>query len=175
MEIQGANRLAPFPHGQMNCSLLGHDVERDVIPVMRRNGLGLTVWSPLASGFLSGKYTRENLTDPDNRYFGFDILTFDKEHGFRVVERKRISAAEHHASAVQVAIAWLLSSNAVTSVILGASKPYQLADNLGSIEVRLGADEIAALDAATPLASAYPNWFIDNLADGPVTQALDRP
>ena len=73
--------LAPFSHGQMHYSLLGRDVERDVIPLMRRYGLGLTVWSPLASGFLSGKYTRATLAAPDNRYSGFDILPFDKERG----------------------------------------------------------------------------------------------
>lgn len=60
-EIQRANGLAPFTHGQMNYSLVGRDVERDVIPMMDRYGMGLTVWSPLASGFLSGKYTRESL------------------------------------------------------------------------------------------------------------------
>ena len=69
LEMQRASGLAPFTHGQMYYSLLGRDVERDVIPMMRRYGLGLTVWSPLASGFLSGKYTRETLSDPDNRYF----------------------------------------------------------------------------------------------------------
>ena len=73
IEMQRARGLAPFTHGQMYYSLLGRDVERDVIPMMRRYGLGLTVWSPLASGFLSGKYTRETLSDPDNRYSGFDL------------------------------------------------------------------------------------------------------
>jgi len=67
LEIQKANGLAPFTHGQMYYSLVGRDVERDVIPMMRRYGLGLTVWSPLASGFLSGKYTRQSLSDPNNR------------------------------------------------------------------------------------------------------------
>jgi aryl-alcohol dehydrogenase-like predicted oxidoreductase len=67
MEIQKANGLAPFTHGQMHYSLLARDVERDVVPMMQRYGLGMTVWSPLASGFLSGKYTRESLSDPDNR------------------------------------------------------------------------------------------------------------
>ncbi|MGH3934843.1 MAG: aldo/keto reductase [Pseudonocardiaceae bacterium] len=92
LEIQKANGLAPFTHGQMHYSLLGRDVERDVIPMMRRYGLGLTVWSPLASGFLSGKYTRDTLSDPDNRYAGFDILPFDKEHGFSVPNLTTTSA-----------------------------------------------------------------------------------
>ena len=91
IELQRAHGWAPFTHGQMNYSLLGRDVERDVIPMMRRYGLGLTVWSPLASGFLSGKYTRESLKDPENRFSGFDLLPFDKEHGFRLVDQLRRS------------------------------------------------------------------------------------
>jgi aryl-alcohol dehydrogenase-like predicted oxidoreductase len=174
LEIQKALGLAPFSHGQMNYSLLGRDVERDVIPMMRRYGLGLTVWSPLASGFLSGKYTRESLKDPDNRMAGFDILPFDKEHGFAVVERMRAIAAAHEASVAQVAIAWLLAKDAVTSVLLGATKAGQLADTLAAADLRLAADEIAALDAATVPAPVYPNWFIDRLVDQPALEAV-RP
>jgi aryl-alcohol dehydrogenase-like predicted oxidoreductase len=172
LEIQKANGLAAFSHGQMHYSLLGRDVERDVIPMMQRYGLGLTVWSPLASGFLSGKYTRENLGDPDNRYSGFDILPFDKEQGFRLVERMRTIADAHGASVAQVAIAWLLAKEAVTSVLLGASKPHQLEDNLGAADLALTEGEILALDAETVPTPVYPNWFIDNLADQPLAQAL---
>jgi aryl-alcohol dehydrogenase-like predicted oxidoreductase len=121
LEIQKANGLAAFTHGQMYYSLLGRDVERDVIPMMRRYGLGLTVWSPLASGFLSGKYTRESLKDPANRLSGFDILPFDKAQGFALVERMRLIAAAHGASVAQVAIAWLLARARVSSVIIGST------------------------------------------------------
>jgi len=172
LEIQKARGLAPFSHGQMHYSLLGSDVERDVIPMMRRYGLGLTVWSPLASGFLSGKYTRETLSAPGNRYSGFDILPFDKEHGFRLVERLRTIALAREASIAQVAIAWLLSRAAVTSVLIGASKLQQLQDNLGAADLELQPGELAALEAATPLAAVYPNWFIDRLTDQQVAEAL---
>jgi aryl-alcohol dehydrogenase-like predicted oxidoreductase len=174
LEIQKANGFALFTHGQMNYSLLGRDVERDVIPMLRRYGLGLTVWSPLASGFLSGKYTRESLSNPDNRYSGFDILPFDKEQGFQLVERMRKIAAAHEASVAQVAIAWLLAKDAVTSVLLGASKLQQLDDNLASVNVKLTAAEVAELEAATQPALVYPNWFIENLADAAVRDALAR-
>jgi aryl-alcohol dehydrogenase-like predicted oxidoreductase len=156
----------------MHYSLLGRDVERDVIPMMRRYGLGMTVWSPLSSGFLTGKYTRETLSNPDNRFSGFDLLPFDKEHGFKLVERLRTMAASRGASIAQIAIAWLLARKAVTSVIIGATKPHQLADNLGAADVELTAAEIAELDAATPLPVVYPNWFNDNLQDKPVAQAI---
>jgi aryl-alcohol dehydrogenase-like predicted oxidoreductase len=137
-------------------------------------GLGLTVWSPLSSGFLSGRYSPGNLADPDNRYSGFDILPFDKAYGFRVVEQLRGLAAAHGASVAQIAIAWLLGQKGVASVLVGATKPHQLADNLGAAEVTLTAAEMAELDAATRLPPAYPNWFIENLADQPVSQALGR-
>jgi aryl-alcohol dehydrogenase-like predicted oxidoreductase len=172
LEMQRARGLAPFTHGQMYYSLLGRDVERDVIPMMRRYGLGLTVWSPLASGFLSGKYTRETLSDPDNRYSGFDLLPFDKEFGFKLVERMRAIAAAHGASVAQVAIAWLLSRQAVSSVIIGATKSHQLADNLKAADVTLTAEQIADLDAATAPAPVYPNWFIDRLTDTQLADAL---
>ena len=172
LEIQKANGFAPFTHGQYYYSLLGRDVERDVVPMMKRYGLGLTVWSPLASGFLSGKYTRESLKDPDNRYSGFDILPFDKEHGFQLVERLRTLATARKASVAQVALAWLLAKKAVSSILLGASKRSQLDDNIGAADLALTEAEVAALDAATPLTPVYPNWFTDNLADKPVADAL---
>lgn len=174
MEIQRANGFAPFTHGQMHYSLLGRDVERDIIPMMRRYGLGLTVWSPLASGFLSGKYTRESLSDPENRYAGFDLPPFDKEEGFKLVDRMRAVAAAHGARVAQIALAWLLAKPAVTSVLLGATKRGQLDDNLGAAELRLTSDEILELDRATLPTPVYPNWFIDRLVDEPMQKAIAR-
>lgn len=173
-EIAKANGLTPFTHGQMNYSLLGRDVERDVIPMMARYGLGLTVWSPLASGFLTGKYTHETLSDPDNRLSGFDILPFDKEQGFALVERMREMATARGATVAQLAIAWLLAKPAVTSVLLGATKPHQLADTLGAADVALTAGEVASLDELTSPPAVYPNWFIDRMVDGPQRDALGR-
>jgi aryl-alcohol dehydrogenase-like predicted oxidoreductase len=174
MEIQKANGLAPFTHGQMYYSLLGRDVERDIVPMMQRYGLGMTIWSPLAAGFLSGKYTRETLTDPDNRLSGFDMLPFDKEQGFALVEKIRSIAQAHGASVAQVAIAWLLTRDSVTSVLLGASKPHQLEDNLGAAALTLSADELKILDEATSLPAVYPNWFAKMMADPDAKLALAR-
>jgi aryl-alcohol dehydrogenase-like predicted oxidoreductase len=174
LEMQKANNLAPFTHGQMHYSLLGRDVERDVIPMMQRYGLGMTVWSPLSSGFLSGKYTRATLSDPNNRFSGFDLLPFDKEHGFRLVERLRKIAAEHDASVAQSALAWLLAKQPVSSVLLGASKLNQLDDNLGAANVTLTAAELAELDAETAPAPVYPNWFIERMADPVTAKAIVR-
>jgi aryl-alcohol dehydrogenase-like predicted oxidoreductase len=175
LEIQKANGLAPFTHGQMYYSLVGRDVERDVIPMMRRYGLGLTVWSPLAFGFLSGKYTRQTLSDPNNRLSGFDVLPFDKERGFELVEQMRTIAGAHEASVAQVALAWLLARQGVTSVIVGSTRLSQLDDNLKAVAVTLTAAQVAELDAATHLAPVYPNFFTDSLAvDRPVVEAIGQ-
>jgi aryl-alcohol dehydrogenase-like predicted oxidoreductase len=172
LELQRAHGLAAFTHGQMYYSLLGRDVERDVLPMMRHYGLGLTVWSPLAAGFLSGKYTRANLAAPENRYAGFDMLPFDKEQGFALVERMRGLAEARGASIAQIAIAWLLARPAVSSVLVGASKLAQLDDNLQAAEVELGPQELTQLDTATALAPVYPNWFIERMTDQASAGAL---
>lgn len=168
MELQKTHSLAPFTHGQMHYSLLSRDVERDVVPMMRRYGLGMTVWSPLSSGFLTGKYTRETLSNPENRFSGFDLLPFDKEKGFELVERLKTLAAKRGASVAQLAIAWLLARPSVTSIILGATKAHQLEDNLAAADVQLTTAEIGELDAVTGLPACYPNWFIDNFKDSVV-------
>lgn len=175
MEIQKANGLASFSHGQVYYSLVGRDVERDIIPMMRRYGLGMTVWSPLASGFLSGKYTPENLSDPGNRLGGFDVLPMDKALGFKVVERMRVIAAAHAATVAQVAIAWLLAKDVVSSVILGAAKPHQLEDTLRAADLALTPQEVAELDAMNAPEPLYPNWITERMVDPIIAKALGLP
>jgi aryl-alcohol dehydrogenase-like predicted oxidoreductase len=155
MEIQKANGLAPFTHGQMYYSLLGRDVERDVVPMMQRYGLGMTVWGPLAFGFLSGAYSREDLSKPDNRFSSFDMLQFDKDRAFALLEVLRPIAEARGASVAQVSLAWLLQKPGVTSILLGATKLHQLDDNLGTANVVLTDEDMAKLDAATAIDPIY--------------------
>jgi len=105
LQMQKERGWAQFTSGQMYYSLVGRDVEHEIGPFMRATGLGLTVWSPLAGGFLSSKYTRENLGQSDNRLSGFDVFPFDKELGFPVVEKIRAIANECNASVAQIAVA----------------------------------------------------------------------
>jgi aryl-alcohol dehydrogenase-like predicted oxidoreductase len=164
-QMQKDNGWATFCNGQMNYSLVGRDVEHDVIPFMQHAGIGMTVWSPLASGFLSGKYTRENLKDPNNRLSGFDLLPFDKEFGFKVVDVCKEIANEHQASVAQIALAWLLSKPVVAGIIVGASKMPQLEDNLKSVSIKLSATQIQRLDEITKPGNLYPHWFNQQLID----------
>lgn len=173
MEIQKARGLTPFTHGQMYYSLLGRDVERDIVPMMQRYGLGMTVWSPLAFGFLSGAYSREDLAKPDNRFSSFDPLGIDKEKGFAVIEVMRKIAAAREITVPQVAIAWLLARPGVTSVLIGATKLHQLDDNLGAADVALTDADMAELNEATRIDMIYATsaWIEP---DRKVTRALGR-
>jgi aryl-alcohol dehydrogenase-like predicted oxidoreductase len=172
LEKQRSYGWAAFSHGQMHYSLLGRDIERDMVPMMQQYGLGLTVWSPLAFGFLSGKFTRANIKSQGTRFAENDLLPFDKELGFELVEAIRSVAEGHGASVPQVAIAWLLSKKSVSSVLLGATKLTQLEENLAAMHLRLSAQDVAALDRATPLPLVYPYWFIEKFVDGALTGAL---
>jgi aryl-alcohol dehydrogenase-like predicted oxidoreductase len=175
LQIQRAQGWAQFSNGQMHYSLVGRDVEHEVVPFMEYAGLGMTVWSPLAGGFLSGKYTRENLKDSENRLSSFDVLPFDKELGFKVVEKMREIAKSHEASVAQIALAWLLGKPVVSSIILGASKLHQIEDNLKAVSVNMSEAEVSELDRMTAPRPLYPNWFNTNLLDTKHKSLLGRP
>jgi aryl-alcohol dehydrogenase-like predicted oxidoreductase len=157
MEIQKANRLAQFTHGQMYYSLLGRDVERDIIPMMQSYGLGMTVWGPLAFGFLSGAYSREDLSKPDNRFSNFDMLKFDRDKAFELLDVLREVVAARAISVAQVSLAWLLRRKGVSSVLMGATKLHQLEDNLGAADIVLSDEEMRKLNDATAIKPLYPS------------------
>ena len=125
----------------------------------------MTVWSPLASGFLSGKYTRDNPPAKEDRLSAAEFIPYDKELGFRVIDHMRVIGKAHGSSVAQVALAWLLAKSYVTSVIIGASKMSQLEDNLKSADLQLLQGELDKLDEMTALPTLYPNWFAEKTAD----------
>jgi aryl-alcohol dehydrogenase-like predicted oxidoreductase len=150
--------LERFKCTQSYYSLAGRDLEREMVPLLKDQGLGLLVWSPLAGGFLSGKFTRDTGDDTARRA-KFDFPPVNKEKGFDVLDVAKVIADRHGASVAQVAIAWILANHAVTSVIIGARKPAQLEDNLKAIDVRLSAEDMKALDEVSKLTTEYPAWM----------------
>ena len=161
MKALGISRergLERFRCTQSYYSLVGRDLERDTIPLLKDQGLGLLAWSPLAGGFLSGKFTRSG-GDETARRAKFDFPPVDKEKGFQVLDVLGAVAARHRASVAQIALAWLLAHEAVTSVIIGARKPSQLEDNLKAVEVALTDEDQKALDEVSRIAPAYPAWM----------------
>ncbi len=138
-------------------SLVGRELEREIIPISLDLGLGTLIWSPLAGGFLSGKITRTS--EATGRRVNFNFPPVEKEQGFNVVDKLMEIAESKNASVAQIALAWLLHKQGVTSVIVGARKEEQLIDNLGAADIVLSDDEMKLLDDASVLKPEYPQYL----------------
>ena len=147
-----------FKASQSYYALVGRELEHETIPLLQDQGLGLLVWSPLAGGFLTGKFTRDGAA-AEGRRATFDFPPVDKTRGFDIIDAMTPMASAHGVSVAQVALAWLLQKQAVTSVIIGAKRMDQLEDNLASVDVTLTDDEIVRLDAVSALPVGYPHWM----------------
>ena len=170
--LQERHGWARFRAAEMYYSLVGRDLEHEIAPFAQDAGIGILVWSPLAGGFLSGKYTRQNPQGDGGRLAAIDMLPRDREKSYDVVDRLNALASAHGASPAQIALAWLLAKPYVSSILLGANKPAQLEDNLAAVNVALSKEEVAGLDELTAPPLLYPNWFAQRVVDAPVRDAL---
>ena len=170
--LQEMNGWARFRAAELYYSLVGRDVENELAPFVEDAGIGILAWSPLAGGFLSGKYTRENPQGDGGRLAASDFLPRDKEKSYDAVDRLRSIAGARGASVAQVALAWLLSKRCVSSILVGANKVAQLQDNLGAADLHLTAEELKGLNELTAPATPYPNWFAERVVDVAVRDAL---
>ena len=122
--------------------------------------VGLLVWSPLAGGLLSGKFSRENQKPEGSRRSEFDFPLVDKERTWKILEAMKPIAEAHGMSEARISLAWLLTKEVVTSIIIGAKRLDQLDDNIAAVDVQLTADEIKTLDAVSELPKEYPGWML---------------
>ncbi len=143
-------------------AIAARDIEREIVPMARSEGLGLLAWSPLAGGLLSGKFDRETAGPEGARRTGFDFPPVDRERVFACVDRMRPIAEAHGVSVARVALAWALHRPGIAAVIIGAKTVEQLDDNLAASDLTLAADEIAALDEVSALPFEYPGWMIEH-------------
>ncbi|WP_237479449.1 aldo/keto reductase [Lichenibacterium dinghuense] len=151
--------LARFESLQAYYTVAGRDLERELVPMMRSEGVGLMVWSPLAGGLLSGKYGRDAQGEQGSRRTAFDFPPVDKDRAWDVVDALRPMAERRGVSVAQIALAWLLHQRAVTSVIVGAKRVDQLEDNIAAASVDLTAEEMDAIDRVSALPAEYPGWM----------------
>ena len=170
--ISEAKNLAKMETLQAYYSIAGRDLEREIVPLLNDQLTGLLVWSPLAGGLLSGKYSRENQKPEDSRRSAFDFPIVDKERTWRILDVLRPIAEAHKTSVATVVLAWTLAKPFVTSVIIGAKRVDQLQQNLAACDVQLTADEIKSLDEVSALPPEYPGWMVpfqnmNRLADVP--------
>jgi len=168
LAISERNHWSRFESVQAYYTVATRDLEREVLPLIQDQQLGLMVWSPLAGGLLSGKFARDGEGPEGARRASFDFPIIDKARAFRCIDAMRPIADRHQVSVARIALAWLLSRPQVTTVIVGAKTPEQLGDNLGASSVDLSAEEIGALDEASALPPEYPGWMIARQGQGRV-------
>jgi aryl-alcohol dehydrogenase-like predicted oxidoreductase len=163
--ISKSEHLHRFVALQMQYSLLVRDLEREHVPLCTKFGLGILPWSPLAGGFLSGKYERNQPPPPGQRLEKWKerYASMDNDRGWRTVDAVKTTAKERETTPTAVALAWLLAKPAVTSVIFGARSLEQLDDNLKAADLKLSAEEVKRLDDASAFELGYPYNFMGNI------------
>lgn len=161
MKARGISRehgLHAFKSSQSYYSLAGRDIEREIIPVLKDQNMGLLVWSPLAGGFLSGKYTPTRTGSTEDRHTKFAFPPVDVDKAYSIIDVLEDIAKNRESTVARIALAWVLNQPAVTSVIVGAKRPDQLQDNLEASGIVLTDDELARLDEVSRLPIEYPAW-----------------
>ena len=156
-EKHGWTRLATL---QAYYTIAGRDLEREIVPMLEAEKVGLMVWSPLAGGLLSGKYDRDGKGPEGARRATFDFPPVDRDRAFECIDAMRAIADARGVSVARVALAWVLQRPFVMSVIIGAKTVAQLDDNLAATEITLEAAELETLDRVSALPAEYPGWMI---------------
>jgi len=174
LDISEFKNLARFDTLQAYYSIAGRELERELVPLMEYSKTGLLVWSPLAGGLLSGKFSRENQKPENSRRSEFDFPIVDKERTWKILDVMNPIAKEHKCSPARIALAWLLAKPVVTSVIIGARNLQQLEDNCASVDIKLTNAQMTALDAVSELPPEYPGWMIPFQASDRVDPKVNR-
>jgi aryl-alcohol dehydrogenase-like predicted oxidoreductase len=160
LSVSEFKNLARFDTLQAYYSIAGRDLERDLVPMLQATKTGLLVWSPLAGGLLSGKFSRTNQKPENSRRSEFDFPIVDKERTWKILDVTAPIAKAHNCSPARISLAWLLAKPVVTSVIIGAKRIEQLKDNIAAIDVKLTAEQMKQLDEVSALPPEYPGWML---------------
>jgi aryl-alcohol dehydrogenase-like predicted oxidoreductase len=154
------HHMARFETLQAYYSIAGRDLERDIVPLLEDQKVGLMVWSPLAGGLLSGKFGPGSNGPEGARRAAFDFPPVDKDRAWKCVDAMRDVAKAHDVSVARVALAWILAKPFVTTVIIGAKTMEQLDDNLDAVKLHLTDEEMKTLDEVSALPAEYPGWML---------------
>jgi aryl-alcohol dehydrogenase-like predicted oxidoreductase len=161
LDFSKYTRVERYASLQAYYTIAGRDLERELIPLVMDQKVGLMVWSPLAGGLLSGKYNRNEEKKEGGRRVNFDFPPVNKERAFDIVDVLRPMAEAKGASVAQLALAWLLKQPAITTVIIGANKMEQLDDNLKSIDIDFTTEEMDKINEVSKLPDEYPGWMLE--------------
>ena len=174
-ECLGLTRLVT---NQVYYSLAGRDIEQEMVPVMQDQNIACMVWSPLAGGYMAGKYTPgDGVKAEAGRRANFDFPPVDKEKADKTVFAMREIAKKHGVSVACVGLTWVRQKPFITSTIIGATTMEQLNDNLASVDFTLSAEEMARLDELSADRVQYPYWMIsrNNTTRVPTSQPITVP
>ena len=155
-----------FVASQNFYSVASRDIEREIVPMALSEGIGIMPWSPLAGGFLSGKFTRNNEIAGDSRRDTFDFPPINKGKAYDIIDLMTRIGNDHKVTAARVALAWLLGKPGVTSIIIGAKKKDQLLDNIECTTLKLSAAELSELEKISALSPEYPGWMVERQLTG---------
>ena len=160
--VSDKRNLSPFVTLQAQYNLITRDLEREHIPLCERHGLGVLTWSPLASGFLSGKFRKGEAPPSNTRIGTWDGMfsNYDNERGWKIIATLEKIADEKEASVAQIALAWLMHQPVVTSIIIGARSMQQVEDNLKAADISLDQNHLDQLNDASEFDLGYPYNFI---------------
>ncbi|MFI5161837.1 MAG: aldo/keto reductase [Sphingobacteriales bacterium] len=142
-------------------SLTSRDIEREVLPLAIDQNLAVMPWSPLAGGFLSGKYSRNNEKAGDSRRDVFDFPPVDRPKAYDIIDVITEVGKQYNISAAQVALAWVRLQKGITSTIIGAKNVDQLKDNVNSTNVVLSEDDLKKINEVSALPKEYPGWMVE--------------
>jgi len=155
-----------FVASQNFYSIASRDIEREIVPMALNENISIMPWSPLAGGFLSGKFRRDTKAADDSRRNNFDFPPINKEKAFDIIEVMIKIGERYNVSAARVALAWIKDKPGVTSVIIGAKNQDQLLDNVACTSLQLTSDELKELDSISALTPEYPGWMVERQLSG---------
>ena len=158
--ISDKKNLARFESLQMYYSIGGRELEREIVPLANDQRLAILPWSPLAGGFLSGKFSRDSKGPEGSRRTTFDFPPIDRERAYNIIDAMRPIAKAHDVSVARVALSWVVHQPHVTSTIIGAKTREQLVDNIAATELKLSAAELETLAKVSALPPEYPGWML---------------
>ncbi|ANI88573.1 aldo/keto reductase [Arachidicoccus ginsenosidimutans] len=142
-------------------SIASRDIEREIVPLAKDQHLSIMPWSPLAGGFLSGKYRRDTSSAGDSRRDAFDFPPINKEKAYNIIDVMDEIAKKHNTSIAGIALAWVRVQSGITSTIIGAKRPEQLRQNIDSVNIVFDEDDLSKLDAVSALTPEYPGWMVE--------------
>jgi aryl-alcohol dehydrogenase-like predicted oxidoreductase len=164
LALQEREHLEKYVTAQLYYSLVGRDLEADWLGFAQYARLGILVWSPLAGGYLSGKYAPSRPAPEHTRYAeAGNFVPFDRERGQATLSAVRAVAERHGKSCAQISLAWLLTRPAISSVVIAARTNERLAENIDAVNVELDARDLEELDRASDPGRPYPRWMVEQL------------